>query len=81
MTYAQLHQHVLHAATRLRVHGVSRGCCVGLAVDEGGPLAILHLAVLWAGGYILPLDLRFPDRRLCHMLRENKVREGSYDIE
>ena len=69
-SYRDLAQRIEAAAARLQAHGVSRGGRVLLLAESGLPWALGALAVLRAGGVLLPLDAHSPDDTLQHVLTD-----------
>ncbi|MFZ3561274.1 non-ribosomal peptide synthetase [Streptomyces sp. BH055] len=70
VTYAALNAHANRLARLLVERGVGPDSTVAVALPKGGELMAVLLAVLKAGGAYLPLDLRYPNRRLAHMVRD-----------
>mmetsp|Transcript_45174 Transcript_45174/g.98304 ORF Transcript_45174/g.98304 Transcript_45174/m.98304 type:complete len:107 (+) Transcript_45174:37-357(+) len=66
-SFTSLLQRARQLARRLHTVAPAPGC-VGLGLDEGIPMVLLHVAVLEAGMFFLPLDLRQPLARLESML-------------
>ncbi|HEX2796590.1 MAG TPA: AMP-binding protein [Immundisolibacter sp.] len=70
LNYRELAQRIEAAAARLQARGVSRGGRVLLLAESGLPWAVAALAVLRAGGVLLPLDAHSPDDTLQHVLAD-----------
>ncbi|MDY7095143.1 MAG: amino acid adenylation domain-containing protein, partial [Acidobacteriota bacterium] len=66
--YGELLQRVEALAQRLRRAGVGPGELVAVVVRRGAPLAEAMLAVMAAGGVVLPLDSEHPPQRLRELL-------------
>ena len=72
--YAELDRRIGRLAARLRLHGGVEQCLVAVCLDRTADLAISLLAVLRAGGAVLPLDPATPARRLVHLVRDADAR-------
>jgi len=72
--YAELDRRVGRLARRLRRHGGVRQVLVAVCLDRTADLAIGLLAVLRAGGAVLPLDPATPARRLAQLVRDAEAR-------
>ncbi|MGE4086742.1 MAG: AMP-binding protein, partial [Immundisolibacter sp.] len=70
LSYAALAQRVEAAAARLVSHGLAPRGRVLLLAESGLPWAIAALAVLRAGGVLLPLDAHGADDTLQHVLAD-----------
>ncbi|MDD3651148.1 AMP-binding protein [Immundisolibacter sp.] len=70
LSYAALARRLDAAAARLAAHGVVPGARVLLLADSGLPWALAALAVLRAGGVLLPLDAHAGDEALQHALAD-----------
>ncbi|NVI99072.1 amino acid adenylation domain-containing protein [Myxococcus sp. AM009] len=74
-SYAALDAWAGRLAARLRRHGVAREARVGVLLSRGGPESVVaFLAVLAAGGVVVPLDPTSPAERLEWMLRDSGAR-------
>jgi amino acid adenylation domain-containing protein len=74
LTYAELDRRAGVLATRLCAHGVGPDQVVGLLVDRSFELVIGVLAILKAGGAVLPLDPSYPHARLDFMVGDSAMR-------
>jgi len=72
--YAELDRRIDRLARQLRHHGVVEQSLVAMCLDRTADLAIALLAVLRAGGAVLPLDPATPARRLVQLVRDADVR-------
>ncbi|WP_448507932.1 AMP-binding protein [Immundisolibacter sp.] len=70
LSYRELAQRVAAAAARLQARGLKPGGRVLLLAESGLPWAIGALAVLRAGGVLLPLDAHSADDTLQHVLAD-----------
>ncbi|CAE7231748.1 cctN, partial [Symbiodinium natans] len=69
-TYAEVWRRSIDTAGALRGYGAD-GRAVGVAIDEGPALPLLELAILLAGGHIVPMDVCDPCGRLAVLLRDS----------
>ncbi|PWV47943.1 AMP-binding protein [Nocardiopsis sp. L17-MgMaSL7] len=67
LTYRQLHDDAARLAGLLREHGVGPESVVAVALPRGADLVTAFVAVVRAGGVLLPLDLDHPPARLADM--------------
>jgi non-ribosomal peptide synthetase component F len=72
-TYAQVRFMATAAARALRQKGVGTGSIVATCIDEGYLMIITHLAILLAGGALVPVDPNFPCHRVAHMLHSSRA--------
>ncbi|MEU5694765.1 non-ribosomal peptide synthase/polyketide synthase [Actinosynnema sp. NPDC020468] len=70
LTYADLDDRSRRLAARLRALGVGPESAVALRVDRSADLVVATLAVLRAGGYYVPLDVRHPEPVLRRILAD-----------
>ena len=70
LSYRELAQRVAAAAARLQARGLKPGGRVLLLAESGLPWALAALAVLRAGGVLLPLDAHSADDTLQHVLAD-----------
>jgi amino acid adenylation domain-containing protein/thioester reductase-like protein len=68
--YAELGRRIGRLARQLRRHGGVAQSLVAVCLDRTADLAIGLLAVLQAGGAVLPLDPATPARRLVQLVRD-----------
>ncbi|MEU1733451.1 non-ribosomal peptide synthetase [Streptosporangium sp. NPDC020145] len=64
LTYGELVERAGRMASVLRSHGVERGTLVPLVVERSAELVVAALAVLFAGGAYVGVDVDEPDARL-----------------
>ncbi|HEX6355481.1 amino acid adenylation domain-containing protein [Actinophytocola sp.] len=74
LTYRQLCDHALHAASWLRARGVGRDELVGLVMRRGPEQVIGILAAVLAGAAYLPVDAALPAERRNYLLTDGRVR-------
>ena len=67
-SYGQLDGAANHLARRLAELGVGRGCHVPVLMKRGPELVASLLAVMKSGAAFVPLDSRWPRRRLQHVM-------------
>ncbi len=72
LTYRELDRAAGRLALRLRADGVRAGSTVGVVLARGVDLVVAQLAILRAGGTIVPLDPVNPPARLARMLDQAK---------
>ncbi|MFI2508365.1 amino acid adenylation domain-containing protein [Streptomyces sp. NPDC018972] len=70
LTYAELDVRANRLAHDLTARGVGPDVVVALGLERGADLAVAALAVLKAGGAVLPLDLGHPRDRLAATLAD-----------
>ncbi len=70
LSYRELAPRIEAAAARLQAHGLNPGRRVLLLAESGLPWALSALAVLRAGGVLLPLDAHSADDTLQHVLTD-----------
>ncbi len=68
ITYQALNRRANHVARRLRELGIKNDTIVGVAMESSIEYVIAILGIMKAGGMFLPLDLRFPEKRLQTIL-------------
>ncbi|MFH7596850.1 amino acid adenylation domain-containing protein [Streptomyces racemochromogenes] len=74
LTYAELDARAEGLARELARRGVGRESLVALALPRTADLVVALLAVLKAGGAYLPVDPRYPSRRLAAIFAEARPR-------
>ncbi|MDA0700250.1 MAG: AMP-binding protein, partial [bacterium] len=73
-TYAALTDDVRAAAGALHAWGLRRGDRVALYLDNTPSFPIAYLAVLWCGAIVVPVNSRYRETELRHMLRDAEPR-------
>ncbi|KNZ34117.1 MAG: hypothetical protein AD742_01465 [Methylibium sp. NZG] len=73
LSYRELNRQAQQLAHALRRHGVTAEVPVGVCLERSPQLVVALLAVLQAGGALLPLDPELPTERLAFMLRDTRV--------
>ena len=71
MSYQELNDKSNQLARKLREHGVTVDCLVGIMMEPSPLMIVSILAVLKAGGAYLPLDEDYPQERLSLMLADS----------
>ncbi|WP_051872341.1 non-ribosomal peptide synthetase [Streptomyces sclerotialus] len=74
LTYARLNSLANQAARELARRGVAPGAAVGLHLDRSAGLYVAMLAVLKAGGHVVPLNPSHPRQMIDHIVTEARVR-------
>ncbi|WP_420226762.1 amino acid adenylation domain-containing protein [Pigmentiphaga litoralis] len=74
MTYGELNARANQLAHFLISAGIALETKIGVAVDRSFELVVAVLAVLKAGGAIIPLDAELPQDRLLFMVEQSNVR-------
>lgn len=70
LTYRELNGWIARIAELLRVHGVTENDTVAVTGQRSAAVVAAMFAVVGVGATYLPLDGRYPRRRLNHMLAE-----------
>ena len=70
LSYRELNAQANRLAHHLRSQGVAPEVLVGMYLERSLPMVVAMLAVLKAGGALLPLDPELPPDRLAFMLRD-----------
>ncbi|MFD2467578.1 amino acid adenylation domain-containing protein [Amycolatopsis silviterrae] len=73
LTYQELSVRVGRLAGYLREAGVRRGALVGVLLDRGPALLVALLAVHRAGAAYVPIDPRYPAKRVGYVLADSGV--------
>ncbi|MHB8165475.1 MAG: AMP-binding protein [Sulfuricella sp.] len=73
-SYAELAAHVEALAGGLIQAGLMRGEAVALFAPDSPPWIAVALAVIRAGGAVLPVDAQLPDEVLAHVLADSGAR-------
>ncbi|MER6899781.1 AMP-binding protein [Amycolatopsis sp. NPDC000740] len=73
LTYRELSVRVVRLARYLKEHGVRRGALVGVLLDRGPGLLVALLAVHRAGAAYVPIDPRYPAKRVGYVLADSGV--------
>ncbi|RVK17005.1 non-ribosomal peptide synthetase [Sinorhizobium meliloti] len=68
LTFGQLGEAATRWAVQLRTRGIQADSRVGIAIERSPELVIAYLAVLKAGGCIVPFDPRLPAGRLAQLI-------------
>ncbi|MFW7377357.1 MAG: amino acid adenylation domain-containing protein [Oligoflexus sp.] len=70
ITYAQLKRRSDQLASYLQAAGLGQGKAVGIRMERNHHLPVALLGVLKAGAFYVPLDPRFPEKRLAMMIED-----------
>ncbi|WP_409181023.1 amino acid adenylation domain-containing protein [Amycolatopsis sp. VS8301801F10] len=73
LTYRELSVRVVRLARYLKKRGVRRGSLTGVLLDRGPDLLVALLAVHRAGAAYLPIDPRYPAKRVGYVLADSGV--------
>jgi amino acid adenylation domain-containing protein len=73
VSYGELNQRADVVAAELRRRGIGRGAVVGLLADRTVEAVGGLLGILKASAAYLPLDTRYPDRRIALLLADSAV--------
>ncbi len=73
ISYAQLTQQAACWAGALRAAGVGAEVPVGVLLERGPQQAVMALAVWWAGGVYVPLDVQAPTARLNRLVQDHRL--------
>ena len=71
MSYAELARQVARLAHGLRESGLERGEAVAILAPNSAAWIVASLAVVAAGGLLVPLDLRLPPKLLAHEIADS----------
>ena len=71
LSYAELDQRAIRLARFLASRGVRPECVVGLSVPRSFEMVTAFLAIMKAGGVVLPLDPAYPTDRLDFMISDS----------
>jgi amino acid adenylation domain-containing protein len=75
MTFGELRERAGAIASALSLRGVSRGDAVGLLMERSLELPAAMLGILWTGAFYVPLDPRYPARRLSYLAEDSGIRQ------
>src|SRR5215467_10867193 len=73
LTYLELNQKANELAARLQTWSIAADNRVGLLMERSLDAVVAILAVLKAGRAYVPLDPRYPVKRLLFMIREAQI--------
>ncbi|MBN2226062.1 MAG: long-chain fatty acid--CoA ligase [candidate division Zixibacteria bacterium] len=71
--YAEVAGLILEIASELRATGLKRGDRIGLLAENCPEWGVFYLAVLYAGGIIVPLDCALKTRELAGLMRISEI--------
>src|SRR5262249_49853359 len=74
LTYRELNDKANRIARDLQARGAGRDIPVGMFLERSADMVIGQLAVLKAGGAVVPLDPEYPDERLAFILEDSGAR-------
>jgi aspartate racemase len=74
LPFGEINERANRLAWFLRRHGVGIGSPVAICLESSPALIISLLGVLKAGGACVPIDPKYPDSRLSHMLEDSGAR-------
>ncbi len=70
ISYADAHHEIVHAAGALRRLGVRRGDRVGLYMENSPEFVFSYLGALWLGAIAVPVNIRYRQTELTHILED-----------
>lgn len=73
-TYHQLHKAISRVAGHLRAWGLGKGDRVALYLENSPSFITAYLAVQWLGAVIVPVNTRYRETELRHMLSDSGAR-------
>lgn len=73
LTYQQLNDKALKLAAILQAKGVKPGDAIGLCLTRTLNVYIALYAVLKVGAYYIPLDPKYPEKRLSYIAKDSQV--------
>lgn len=73
LSYAELNRGANRLARYLRKAGVGADTCVGVFMERSPEMIVALLAVLKSGAAYVPMDPKYPDKRLAYMLEDSQA--------
>ncbi|MBN2862729.1 MAG: amino acid adenylation domain-containing protein [Bacteroidales bacterium] len=85
ISYHNLNQQANRIASYLRKQGVQQGVNVGILLQRSLEFVAVVLGVLKAGGTIVPIDPKYPEKRIIYVLEKSAIailltRTGFYEM-
>ena len=74
VSYQAMHQHVRSIAGSLQAWGLQPGERVALYLENSPSFVASYLAVLWLGGIIVPINTRYRESELRHIVNDAQAR-------
>lgn len=74
ISYSQLFRYVQQIAGSLNAWGLTRGDRVALYLENSPSFIATYLGVLWLGGVVVPVNTRYRETELRHMLNDSGAR-------
>ncbi|MFD0798522.1 amino acid adenylation domain-containing protein [Maribacter chungangensis] len=74
ITYEELEKQVHKVAHYLKENGLSPSDCVGVSLPKSIELVVTLIAIMECGAAFLPLDPKFPSKRLEFMLEDSNAK-------
>lgn len=74
ISYRSAHERIASTAGKLRNHGVVPGDRIALYVGNSPDFVTTYLGILWLGAIVVPVNTRYRERELRHMLNDAGAR-------
>ncbi|KAJ6142914.1 Male sterility NAD-binding [Penicillium samsonianum] len=81
VSYKELHFKALQLAQMIRLEAPEPGTPIAIAIPRGVNHILAQIAIIYAGGACVPLDIKQPDVSLCKLLKNLDVKLVLVDIE
>lgn len=73
ITYMELNNKVNQLAKALRKLGVGKNSIIGVLMDRSEKMIIAIMGIIKAGGAYLPIDPKYPDKRIEYIVQNSKT--------
>ncbi|MEZ4630720.1 MAG: AMP-binding protein [Deinococcales bacterium] len=81
LSYADIYRQISQVAAYLKASGLEKGDRVALYLENSPSFISHYLAVLWLGAVIVPVNTRYRESELRHMLQDAQVKLVLSDAE